>query len=76
MMGMEVSVPWECRIPRRRGSCPIRKAPRLRCDLDPPQFFALCHERPTLRPVEDEAARAWMRALYEARFARGLGTAE
>jgi CHAT domain-containing protein len=30
----------------------------------------------SLWPVEDETTRAWMRALYEARFTRGLGTAE
>jgi CHAT domain-containing protein len=30
----------------------------------------------SLWPVADEAARAWMGALYEARFARGLGTPE
>jgi CHAT domain-containing protein len=30
----------------------------------------------SLWPVEDEAARAWMKALYEARFGRGFSTAE
>ncbi|MGH7725630.1 MAG: CHAT domain-containing protein [Candidatus Eiseniibacteriota bacterium] len=30
----------------------------------------------SLWPVEDAAARQWMAALYEARFARGLSTAE
>ena len=30
----------------------------------------------SLWPVEDEAARAWMTALYRARFVRGVGTAE
>ncbi len=30
----------------------------------------------SLRPVEDESAREWMRALYEARLQGGLGTAE
>jgi CHAT domain-containing protein/tetratricopeptide (TPR) repeat protein len=30
----------------------------------------------SLWPVADETAREWMGALYEARFARGLGTAE
>lgn len=30
----------------------------------------------SLWPVEDETARQWMRALYEARLVKGLGTAE
>ena len=30
----------------------------------------------SLWPVEDEAVRHWMRALYDSRFLRGLGTAE
>ena len=30
----------------------------------------------SLHPVEDESARQWMRALYEARLQGGLGTAE
>ena len=30
----------------------------------------------SLWPVEDEAARRWMQALYRARFERQLGTAE
>ena len=30
----------------------------------------------SLWAVEDEAARKWMRALYEARFSKGLGTAD
>jgi CHAT domain-containing protein len=30
----------------------------------------------SLWPVDDQATRAWMRALYEARFRRGLSTAD
>jgi CHAT domain-containing protein len=30
----------------------------------------------SLWPVEDEAARQWMRALYEAKFQRGMSTAD
>ncbi len=30
----------------------------------------------SLWPVDDQATRAWMRALYEARFSRGLSTAD
>ena len=30
----------------------------------------------SLWPVDDEATREWMKALYEARLVRGLGTAE
>src|SRR4029078_10886313 len=30
----------------------------------------------SLVPVDDQAPRAWMRALYEARFRRGLSTAD
>ena len=30
----------------------------------------------SLWPVEDKATRAWMRALYDARFAKGMGTVQ